>query len=43
LEQAVERQSNSAAPYFEVLVRSTALAGAPVSFTIVAVRIIQPE
>lgn len=43
LERAVQRQSKSIAPYFEVLVRSTALAGAPVSFTIVAVRIIQPK
>lgn len=41
LEKAV-RNTNSASPYFEALVRSRAVAGAPVSVDIVAVRSIQP-
>jgi hypothetical protein len=42
LENAVRRNSKSASPYFEALVRSQAVAGAPVSVSIVAVRNIQP-
>lgn len=42
LETAVQRNSKSASPYFEALVRSQAVAGAPVSVSIVAVRNIQP-
>jgi hypothetical protein len=42
LEKAVQRNSKSASPYFEALVRSQAVAGAPVSVSIVAVRNIQP-
>lgn len=42
LEKAVQRGAKSASPYFEALVRSRAVAGAPVSVDIVAVRSIQP-
>lgn len=42
LQRAVERNSKSASPYFEALIRSQAVAGAPVSVNIVAVRSIQP-
>jgi hypothetical protein len=42
LEKAVQRNAKSASPYFEALVRSRAVAGAPVSVDIVAVRSIQP-
>jgi hypothetical protein len=42
LQKAVERSSKSTSPYFEALVRSQAVAGAPVSLNIVAVRSIQP-
>jgi len=42
LEQAVKRRSNSDSPYFEALIRSGAVAGAPVSVNIVAVRSIRP-
>ncbi len=40
--KAVERNAKSASPYFEALVRSQAVAGAPVSVDVVAVRSIQP-
>lgn len=40
LQQAVERAAKTPSPYFEVLIRSKAVTGAPVSFSIVAVRII---
>lgn len=42
LEKAVQRSATSASPYFEALVRSWAVVGAPVSVDIVAVRSIQP-
>lgn len=42
LEKAVLQKTKSQTPYFEVLVRSQAVAGAPVSFSIVSVRTIQP-
>ncbi len=42
LQQAVQREAKSTSPYFEVLIRSRAVTGAPVSFSIVAVRIIHP-
>jgi hypothetical protein len=42
LEQAVRKNSKSDSPYFEALVRSQAVAGAPVSVDIVAVRTILP-
>jgi hypothetical protein len=42
LEKAVQRSARSPSPYFEALVRSRSLAGAPVSVDIVAVRSIQP-
>ncbi|MGA2537841.1 MAG: hypothetical protein ABSF53_17630 [Terracidiphilus sp.] len=42
LQQAVERVAKTPSPYFEVLIRSKAVTGAPVSFSIVAVRIIHP-
>jgi hypothetical protein len=42
LENAVRQSAKSASPYFEALVRSRAVAGAPVSVDIVAVRSIQP-
>jgi len=42
LQQAVERVAKTPSPYFEVLIRSNAVTGAPVSFSIVAVRIIHP-
>jgi hypothetical protein len=42
LEQAVRQSTKSASPYFEALVRSRAVAGAPVSVDVVAVRSIQP-
>jgi hypothetical protein len=42
LEKAVQRNAKAASPYFEALVRSRAIAGAPVSVDIVATRIIQP-
>jgi hypothetical protein len=42
LEKAVQQSTKSASPYFEALVRSRAVAGAPVSVDIVAVRSIQP-
>lgn len=42
LENAVEQSAKSASPYFEALVRSRSVAGAPVSVDIVAVRSIQP-
>lgn len=41
LEKAVQRNARSS-PYFEALIRSRALAGAPVSVDIVAVRSLQP-
>lgn len=42
LEKAVRQSTKSASPYFEALVRSRAVAGAPVSVDVVAVRSIQP-
>jgi hypothetical protein len=42
LENAVGQSAKSASPYFEALVRSRSVAGAPVSVDIVAVRSIQP-
>ena len=42
LEDAVRQNSKSDSPYFEALVRSQAVAGAPVSVDIVAVRTILP-
>jgi hypothetical protein len=42
LEKAVHQNANLTSPYFEALVRSRAVAGAPVSVDIVAVRSIQP-
>ena len=42
LQNAVRQNSNSDSPYFEALVRSQAVAGAPVSVDIVAVRTIVP-
>lgn len=42
LEKAHRRISTSGSPYFEALVRSRAVAGAPVSVDIVSVRNIQP-
>jgi len=42
LQQAVEREAKAPSPYFEVLIRSKAVTGAPVSFTVLAVRIIHP-
>ncbi len=42
LEKAVRKSTKNLSPYFEVLVRSRAVAGAPVSVEIVAVRSIQP-
>lgn len=42
LQQAVEHSSGSPSPYFEALIRSQTVAGAPVSVAIVAVRRIQP-
>jgi hypothetical protein len=42
LQKAVQRAAKSTSPYFEALVRSRAVAGAPVSVNIVAVRSIQP-
>lgn len=42
LQKAVQSNSKTTSPYFEVLVRSKAVAGAPVSISIVAVRNIQP-
>ena len=42
LEDAVRKNSKSDSPYFEALVRSQAVAGAPVSVDIVAVRTILP-
>jgi hypothetical protein len=42
LEDAVRRSAKSDLPYFEALVRSQAVAGAPVSVDIVAVRTIRP-
>jgi hypothetical protein len=42
LQQAVQRVAKTPSPYFEVLIRSKAVTGAPVSFSIVAVRIIHP-
>lgn len=42
LEEAVQRSPGSPSPYFEALVRSQTVAGAPVSVSIVAVRRIQP-
>lgn len=42
LHQAVRQSGKSSSPYFEALVRSQAVAGAPVSVNIVAVRTIQP-
>jgi len=42
LEDAVRKNSKSDSPYFEALVRSQAVAGAPVSVDIVAVRTIVP-
>jgi hypothetical protein len=38
----VRQSGKSSSPYFEALVRSQAVAGAPVSVNIVAVRTIQP-
>jgi hypothetical protein len=42
LEKAVRKSAKSDSPYFEALVRSRAVVGAPVSVDIVAVRSIQP-
>lgn len=42
LEQAVQQNSKSASPYFEALIRTQTVAGAPVSVAIVSVRRIQP-
>jgi len=42
LEDAVKRSAKSDTPYFEALIRSRAVAGAPVSVDIVAVRSIEP-
>jgi hypothetical protein len=42
LEKAVQQKAKSASPFFEALVRSRTVAGAPVSVDIVAVRTIQP-
>jgi hypothetical protein len=42
MQKAVQKMSRSSSPYFEALVRSRAVAGAPVSVNIVAVRSIQP-
>jgi hypothetical protein len=42
LEKAVQQNTKPASPYFEALVRSRAVAGAPVSVDIVAVRRFQP-
>jgi len=42
LESAVQRISKSTSPYFEALVRARAVAGAPVSVDIVAVRGVRP-
>ncbi len=42
LEKAVKQSAKSGSPYFEALVRSRAVAGAPVSVDIVAVRSVQP-
>jgi hypothetical protein len=42
LEKAVRQSAKSDSPYFEALVRSRAVAGAPVSVDIVATRSIQP-
>ncbi|HLJ77220.1 MAG TPA: hypothetical protein VKT75_07395 [Acidobacteriaceae bacterium] len=42
LQNAVRQTAKSSSPYFEALVRSHAVAGAPVSVTIVAVRSIEP-
>ena len=42
LQSAVQQRTHSASPYFEALIRSQAVAGAPVSVNIVAVRGIEP-
>lgn len=42
LQKAVQRGAQSSSPYFEALIRSQAVAGAPVSVNIVAVRSIRP-
>jgi len=42
LEEAVQRSPGTPSPYFEALVRSQTVTGAPVSVAIVAVRRIQP-
>lgn len=42
LQEAVQKSVKSSSPYFEALVRSRAVAGAPVSVDIIAVRSIQP-
>lgn len=42
LETAVQQKAHSSWPYFEALVRSRAVAGAPVSVDVVAVRSIEP-
>ena len=42
LESAVRGSARSASPYFEALLRSRSVAGAPVSVDIVAIRSIQP-
>jgi hypothetical protein len=42
LQQAVQTVAKTPSPYFEVLIRSKAVTGAPVSFSIVAVRILHP-
>jgi hypothetical protein len=42
LQKAVQQNARSTSPYFEAVVRSRAVAGAPVSVSIVAVRSIQP-
>lgn len=42
LQKAVQQNTKSSSPYFEALVRSQAVAGAPVSVNVVAVRNIEP-
>lgn len=42
LEEAVEHSPGSSTPYFEALVRTQTVAGAPVSVAVIAVRRIQP-
>lgn len=42
LQKAVQQRAKSSSPYFEALIRSHAVAGAPVSVRIIAVRNIEP-